>query len=181
MTHEELEAVFLHLKEIEWLYLPYDLMPGSTGRDLTLPLTAAEWNRYEWNPPQYLKHLPEYSKPDPVASPKPVWSVLDRHITPAMLAKYRPLAIIHLKDQCEAKIQAAYGQTNKDDEIYLRLRNVQTTSQDTERDRLLARYKKHKTWIMERATVDQLKAFIDNPDVGWEPTPSPTPTPGSPS
>lgn len=55
--------------------------------------------------------------------------------------------LIALKAECKKRITAAYGETSFDEEIALRLRNGQSGAQDTERDRLRAKYQTLKTAI----------------------------------
>ena len=119
------------------------------------------------SPAGYLRHLPEFTEPDNIASPKPDWSVLVAHIAPAMLAVLRPRALREIRVECRRRIMAVYGEGFFDDEVALRLRNGHTLAQDGERDRLRARYQAIKQQI-EVADYETMKAFSLTDDALWE-------------
>ena len=127
MTHEEFQAVFSYLTRFhedvqsqDW-YLPYGFLPGARPGGQEFPATREAWLAYGWNPPQYLAHLPEFTEPDNIGSPKPDWSVLVAHIAPAMLAVLRPRALRELRFECRRRIMAVYGEGFFDDEVALAL------------------------------------------------------------
>ena len=151
----------------DW-YLPYGFLPGSRPGGNDFFLTRGAWESYGWNPPQYLAHLPEFTEPDNIGSPKPDWSVLVAHIEPAMLAILRPRALRELRRECKRRITAAYGEDSFDDELALRLRNGHTISQDAERDRLRAAYQTIKGQI-ETASYETLKTFSVQDEALWPP------------
>ena len=174
MTNEEFQAVFSYLTRYhedeqsqDW-YLPYGFLPGSyPGGQVDLS-RSTHWRRYGWNPPQHLRHLPEFAEPDNIASPKPDWSVLVANVGPAMLAILRPRALRDLRLECKRRITAAYGEAAFDDEMALRLRNGHTLAQDGERDRLRAVYQSLKGQI-ETAGYETLKTFSVKDDALWAP------------
>ena len=95
MTNEEFQASFNYLVKIGWVRLPYGFLPGSRpgGNVDSFSRSRRVGVAIGWNPPQYLAHLPEFTEPDNLGSPKPDWSVLVANVAPAMLGVLRPRAL----------------------------------------------------------------------------------------
>lgn len=77
MENLEFQRAFDAAREALDVRPPYNFLPGSfPGGHHMVGSTRDNWAAYQWNPPQYLAHLPEYASPDPDASPKPTWDQL---------------------------------------------------------------------------------------------------------
>ena len=72
---EDLMFIIFHMEENNNLMSPYGVRLDQTEEFLSEvgSIDKIRWEGYQWNPPQY---APEYTEPDPNASPKPTWEEL---------------------------------------------------------------------------------------------------------
>ena len=140
MTETEFHEAIEELRTHNGLKLPFDLTPG-TAIDGNFPLNAKYlWDDYVWNPPEYLFTLPEYTTSDLLASPKPSWEMLEGALDKKRFREAKEEKLKELDEITTMRICQAYGCSNFNDELKLRLRGGQTQAQDDERDRLRAVY-----------------------------------------
>ena len=139
------------------LSLPFNAEPGEEPGGEAPTFTEATWNDYRWNPPGA-------SYPDGVfdetASAKPTWAMLQAAVAPAELAQAQRRAVGELKTLCRRKITAAYGAASLNDEMLLRLRDGETTAQNTERDRLRGLFQTQKTAINAATTTAAVESLL---------------------
>ena len=156
LTPEELGNAINELVE-RGLKLPYDLYPGSfLGGTNHIP-NAGAWERYRWNPPEYMAHQPEYADEDPKASGKPDWEEIVEAARGGQSKVYRERLIRALSEECQRRITISYvGEDDLTKEIFLRLRGDHPEGSDDERDRLRARSKEIRRMI-EAASPDELR------------------------
>ena len=154
--------------------LPYGLHPGSYPGGVHSEIMDSEttWNAYQWNPPEYLKHLPEYSATDANASSKPTWAQIiyasNNPYPEISIEELRDRRLISLRRSCRGRITRAYGEDNHHDEIELRLGGRHTEAQDTERERLRTRYSIIKAWIESTdRTLTELEGLDLTDDANW--------------
>ena len=132
--------------------LPYGIVPFAART----AISEADWLLYEWNPPK------PYTIPDPAASPKPTWKILNRWAAQHL----RNEAIARLRTACAARITQGYGERTSAEELQFRLRaaepdpspadQTRLTTGNTERDRLRTRYQTIHAWIHTLTDLDQL-------------------------
>ena len=139
------------------LSLPFNAEPGEEPGGEAPTFTEATWNDYRWNPPG--ASYPD-SAFDETASAKPTWAMLQAAVAPAELAQVQRRAVGDLKTLCRRKITAAYGATNLDDEVLLRLRDGETADQNTERDRLRTLYRARRDAINGAATTTAVESLL---------------------
>ena len=158
----------------EGLVLPHGIFPGSYpgGVAEAVCTSWARWRAYEWNPPEFVpvgpRLLKEYGDTDSGASPKPSWQDIRAAWERAALVRGRDRAAAMLREECRARITAAYGERSIEDEILLRLRAGHTAAQDAERDRLRARYRVLVAGLDDMA-LDALESFDPGEDRHWSP------------
>lgn len=154
------------------LVLPYGVQPGShPGGIATAVLTSwSRWRyRYQWNPPLFLAHLPEYAVPDPDASEKPRWQTVRTAAFKRRRIRMREDAKKVLDREAERRIRAVYGARDNIHEIRLRLAGRHTPEQDAERERLIARHDALVRWVNDDARTDaELEAFDATDDSRWQ-------------
>ena len=165
ITQEETNALVQFFQDSGWK-LPYGIFPGSFPGGVAPFLTKEDWESYEWNPPQYLKHLESYNSPDGEAWGKPTWESLDVILPYAMANILRIDKLAELDLEATTRITGAYEQDNFNDEVKLRLGNRQTTEQDEEKDRLRTLYATLKNRI-NTSTLEELEALDLTDDVIW--------------
>ena len=103
------------------------------------PLTETEWAAYEW---------PGDDKPD--------WTDI---MTAGLTARLKQAQFDKLHSaslECRRRIYKAYGTDNFKDEIFTRLSGASLTTQNTERDRLLAKHTILKATINTAITLEAL-------------------------
>ena len=156
----------------EGLVPPYRVAPGSRpgGRVDAICTSWARWRTYDWNPPEFLpidpKRLQEFGDTDFEASPKPSWQELRAAYERGAPVIARTRLQRELRAECRGRITGAYGETSTDDEILLRLRVGHAEAQDTERDRLRARYQALVT-SLDSMALDALDEFDPRDDRHW--------------
>ena len=141
-----------HWRGIYDYELPRDLYDDSNGRygvDSEL-----DWNNLTWG-----------SSDDPASVvAKPTWTVL----VAAYVKWLASLMLENLQNECRRRIIVGYGETDFKDEVSLRLRNAHTTDQDTERDRLRAKYQVLKAQIEGATTEAALVSIALDADETWQ-------------
>ena len=127
------------------------------------------WELYEWNPPEYLKHIDEFSEADPSADLQPMWEELVGALPMARMGTHRRRGTVGIHIEGNRRITEAYGATDWQDEIQIRLGGRQPAGSDAERDRLRSRHASLKTWV-EHAdrTIADLEAFDPTDDARWQ-------------
>lgn len=170
MTADEFQTIFYYLVSEGEAALPYGMMPGSTPGGLAEITTEEAWNDYGWNPPQYMAHLPEYSTPDPMATPKLTWSDLVGHLDAAMTDQLRPTRLLELRRENRRRIIAVYGETTFEGEVMKRLRDGETQNQRVAREAHLTRYRTIKNLIEDLNYAD-LQAFDVTEERLWQDLP----------
>lgn len=103
---------------------------------------------------------------DPSASQKPTWKKLETAFGPAMLIVHRGRLRLEIREETRRRITLGYGEASWQDEMELRARGGETAQQDTERDRLRARYAALRT-SLDTMTMKQLEAFDPSDDTHW--------------
>ena len=164
---------------------PHNLHIGSIPGGVITPATEADWDAFQWNPPQYYRQagtftvgdttfeieqamVDELGVVDAEAGAKPTWSDLMIAISSANTREIKRNLLRVLRNICRARITTAYGQDNHHDEIELRLGGRHTEAQDTERERLRTRYSIIKAWIESTdRTLTELEALDLNDDANW--------------
>ena len=170
MTREQFVLALAHLRGLDGespLQLPHGVLPGELPGGEAVTFTADTWEAYQWNPPG----LVAYAVSDDTAGPKPTWAMLQAAAAPAELAQAQRRAVGELKTLCRHKITAAYGATSLNDEMLLRLRDGETTAQNTERDRLRGLFQTQKTAINGAATTAAVESLLTaaRADSFWAP------------
>ena len=156
----------------EGLKLPYGFIPGSRpgGIVTAIQTSWARWKRsYGFNPPDFLKDLPEYASPDPDASPKPRWQTILEAVPRGKMVATRRESKERLRSEGQRRITAAYGARGWHEEIEMRMGGRQPQGSDVERDRLRGRHAALKAWVEQAdRTLAELEAFDPSADVHWE-------------
>ena len=134
----------------QMLRLPFGAQPA-----FDRPVSKAIWESTSWNPPYQRFTMPH---PDPQASPKPTWTQLVAWYESYVAPKPERL-LADLRQAAQHAITAAYGATDWQDEITLRLRSGHTAEQDEERERLRVRYQATKAAISLASSVSELQAL----------------------
>ena len=100
---------------------------------------------------------------DPAASAKPTWEAIEAALLLAKIKETQQVALIELRSECKRRITAAYGETDFDDEVALRLRGAATAEHNAERDRLRTIYRAHKITIADgkQAVIDAMDIYAD--------------------
>ena len=161
MTREQFVLALAHLRGLDGespLQLPHGVLPGELPGGEAVTFTAETWEAYQWNPPGLGAYAADDA--DDSADPKPTWAMLQAAATPAELAQAQRRAVGELKTLCRRKITAAYGATSLNDEMLLRLRDGETTAQNTERDRLRGLFQTQKTAINGAATTAAVESLL---------------------
>ena len=161
MNREQFVLALAHLRELDGetpLKLPHGVLPGELPGGDAVTFTAETWEAYQWNPPG----LGAYAVDDwdDSAGPKPTWAMLQAAVGPAELAQAQRRAVGELKTLCRRKITAAYGAASLNDEMLLRLRDGETTAQNTERDRLRGLFQTQKTAINAATTTAAVESLL---------------------
>ena len=178
MNRDQFDAAIDHLRrQSPPLVLPYALAPGELPGGGVPTFTAATWRKYRWNPPG----VPGYDneEPDPAASAKPTWAMIQAALSPAQLAQAKQSALDEVSSICRAKITTiAYGVGSFDKEVLLRLRNGHHASQDRERDRLRALCTTRENAIESATTVAAVEGLIAPCRAAdfWKPPPANPPS-----
>jgi len=164
----DVTPALLYLQQHRNLVLPHGLLPGSYPGGIDADFDEARWMAYQWNPPVGYPGLPE----DSAASAKPLWVTLVSADRLAQLADRREVHLALLRREAEKRIVWAYGESTLTDEFALRLRGGHTPAQDTERDRIRAKYQQLRAWVLDPArTVEELTdpaRFDPREDSLWE-------------
>lgn len=147
--------------------LPHGVMPGSRPGGIDPDFTRAEWLDYAWNPIPGMDGLPGTAGFDPQASAKFSWRQLVWADREGELLELRERLAREVDQEARARITAAYGADDWDDEIQRRLAGRHTAAQDTERDRLRAKYQALKKGF-ETMPLDALRTFDPTADAHWK-------------
>ena len=161
MNREQFVLALAHLRGLDGetpLKLPHGVLPGELPGGDAVTFTAETWEAYQWNPPGLGAYAVDDA--DDSADPKPTWAMLQAAVAPAELAQAQRRAVGELKTLCRRKITAAYGAANLNDEMLLRLRDGETTEQNTERDRLRGLFQTQKTAINAAATTAAVEILL---------------------
>ena len=153
----------------EGLILPYGFPAGSFPGGTRRFNTVAEWNDYQFNPPGFLFNDPRFSAfsiPDPEAGSKPSWNDIVKAWKQSQPMNLRADKLAELNLEATTRITRAYGESNFDDEIKLRLGNRHTSKQDQERDRLKALHGTLRDSI-NISTLEELEALDIADDAIW--------------
>lgn len=138
--------------------LPFDAMPGETPDGDEIVFTEDTWNSHRWNPPGAVAYPPDTFDAD--AGPKPTWAMLTAAVASAELAQAKDRAITALHELCRRKITANYGVASVEEETFLRLRDGETTAQNTERDRLRNLFQTQKIAINGATTTAAVESLL---------------------
>ena len=178
MTKNQFILALNHLMaETPPLVLPYGLTPGEAPGGAIPTFTAKIWGEYVWNPPG----VPHYAgqPADPAASAKPTWAMIQAALAPAELEQAKTLAVNELRSFCQYKITTeAYGVSNIQEEIFLRLRNGHHATKDRERERLQMLCKTREAAIQSATTVAAVEGLIAAARAAdfWKPPPATPPS-----
>ena len=140
------------------LALPFNITPGEEHGGDAPTFTEETWDLYQWNPPGSIPYPADAWDAD--ASAKPTWAMLQAALAPAELAQAQHAAIAELHELCQRKITANYGATGPQEEVFLRLRDGETTAQNTERDRLRTLYRARRDAINGAATPAAVESLL---------------------
>ena len=161
----DIQAGINYMVEHDGLVLPFGLMPGSYPGGIIREFEQWFWDIYEWNPPGAMG---AFQPRDENASEKPTWQAILAACEKAKLQNRRLELCRHLRSQAGRRISSAYDAENYIEEIFLRLRDDHTDAQDTERERLRAKYRELKAWINhEDRTQSELDAYDVTDDSLW--------------
>ena len=153
------------------LVLPYGFLPGSYpgGVATAVQTSWARWKRrYGFNPPDFLKHLPEYAPVDAAASAKPSWQTIRAAALRRELATLRASGFQAIEAEGERRIMDAYGARDLEHEFKIRLAAKHTEAEDAERVRLAAKHAELETWLeSDERTAEELRAFDATLDSHW--------------
>ena len=147
--------------------LPHGVMPGTRPGGIDSDFTRQAWLDYGWNPIPGLDDRPGTAGFDPKASAKFSWRQIVWADRQGELLELRTRLTAELQAEARARITAAYGADDWDDEIQRRLAGRHTAAQDTERDRLRAKYQALKKGF-ETMPLDDLLAFDPTADAHWK-------------
>lgn len=170
MNREQFDLALYRLQEQDPpLILPYGATPGEEPGGAVPTFTAVTWAAYRWNPPGVARY--DGQPVDSGASAKPTWAVLQAALGPAELAQAQRAALRELHNLCQRKITANYGATGPQEEIFLRLRDGETTAQNTERDRLRGLFRARRDAINGAATTAAVESLLTaaRADSFWAP------------
>ena len=161
MNREQFVLALAHLRGLDGespLKLPHGVLPGELPGGDVVTFTADTWEAYQWNPPGLGAYAADDS--DDSAGPKPTWAMLQAAVAPAELAQAKDRAIAELHELCRRKITANYGVASVEEETFLRLRDGETTAQNTERDRLRGLFQTQKTAINGATTTAAVESLL---------------------
>ena len=150
--------------------LPYGVMPGSFPGGEDSEFDEARWLAYQWNPPEGLAHLPEFSEPDPNVSVKFSWQQIVQADGVAEIEEAREDLLRQLNEIATARIASLYhpdAAQNRNKEWQVRLSGVSLTVQDTERIRLIAVHDNLAAQLTTAATLTDLEAIDLTDDAIW--------------
>ena len=139
--------------------LPYDVMPGSAPGALDSEFDEARWLAYQWNPPEGLAHLAEFSELDPDASTKFSWRQIVWADGLAEIEEARADFLRQLDEIATARIAGLYhpdaaGDRNK--EWQVRLSGADLADKDVQRLRIIEAYGGFKAEIEAASTLAEL-------------------------
>ena len=157
MTSLELQLIMHYLGDTTSFFYPYNY-----GHFRNAGTDEESWNAYQWNPPEYSRYIAS----DPSASAKPTWQQITDSLVSVQLIEIRTHQLSEIRGECRGRICDNYGETSIENEILKRLRNGHTAAQDTERDRLRAKYTTIKSTI-EAANYSTLLVFDASVDSLW--------------
>ena len=157
---DELGAGLFGAADAGEIILPHGTVPYLDER---LMIDAARWRRTRWNAPEGLDHLQR----DLNASAQPKWTKLVGWRN-AVVGDV-DVCLANLRRVASVRISAAYGVSDFQDEMKLRLRNGHVAAQDTERDRLREQYRKARAWLIAPERTDaERAAFSPTDDKHWQ-------------
>ena len=170
ISPDELKIVLLSLHDADTPFkLPHGCVPLTEG-----PITKNDWEgptaTIRWNPAH---GETGFNNPDPTASPRPSWSVLENTSRSIKAAPARMLRALDLR--CTAEISDNYGVSSRMQEYQKRLAGQTTPEQDAERVRLIARCHAVEAEIATADTLEKREAILARIEDGtWadEPTTS---------
>ena len=167
MEHRFLRPIFDHLN----INLPYDLDPGySTSGHRNVIASENDWAVYRWNPPHLVRHVDEYSQPDPNASPKPTWAELVAAGTIVEFNYTRDDMLLTIDSQATRRIAIiydSYAEFDRNKEWETRLSGQSVDIEDVERVRLTSIANNLKSQINAAATLADLQAIDIESDSVW--------------
>ena len=164
MNANELVSALRHLE----IRTPYGLDPGSVPGGRNTPITEAEWNNYQWNPPQYM--IDQHPDIDPDASVKPTWQQITDAVAPARLAQDLPQMIKLANSEATRRIAVNYhpqAGIDRNKEWEVRFFGVDLTAQNAERIRLIAVCHALEVRINAAQTIVELDAIDIESDSVW--------------
>ena len=168
MDDKQLQLAISNLVEKEGLILPHGVFPGSLpgGVVSNIAENQAVWNTYDWDPPKFLSHLPDFSVVDTNASDKPTYVALMVASGAGELDELKGRLLYLLKEETRRRVILAYEASSFEDELMIRLRGEGTPAQDIERDRLRTVYRGLKTTI-NAGSLSKLQALDIQSDSVW--------------
>ena len=94
----------------------------------------------------------------------PTWAQILGAYQAYWVENNQPRKLSALRRECKNRICLAYGETEAEDEMLKRLRNGHTAEQDTERERLRAKYTTIKASVtaMNYSTLSSFDPRVDN-------------------
>ena len=139
--------------------LPYNITPGSFPGGIDSEFDAERWLTMDFNPPNDLAHLSDFSKPDLEASAKFSWRQIMWADGVAELEETRVACFSRLDEITTAHIANLYhpdGSRNRNKEWQIRLSGIDLTDKDAQRLRTIKVYDGLKSDIKAATTLAEL-------------------------
>ena len=139
--------------------LPYGALPGSIPGGLESEFDEARWLAYQWNPPEGLAYLAEFSEPDLNASTKFSWRQIVWADGVGKIENARIGSLTQLDQIATARIADLYhpdAARDRNKEWQVRLSGADLAEEDAERLRIIEAYGGLKAEIEAAATLTEL-------------------------
>ena len=150
------------------MILPHGLQPGESVGGTRSINNKIEWDKYGWNPPEYLVNISGYEQywlVDPNASPKPTWEELVNAYSKFLYWDAKQTAINICDFEVTNRIAKLYhskAHIDRNKEFEVRLSGADTTEADKKRLEYIAICHKFESQIEKAITVKQLEKIIED-------------------